>query len=92
MNLRATYTEGFSNSDDFFEGFEVSTDDDSWVDFSLKETLDGGQKFSSQNDNRCGTITNLLILSSGQFDHTLGCWVSNINLKFITICSIADIC
>ena len=47
---------------------------------ALNEALNCGHNLSGQNDDRGGSVTDLLILSTSKLDHALGCWVSNIDL------------
>jgi hypothetical protein len=49
------------------------------VDFLIQETLDDGEDFTSKDDNRGGSITDFLILCSGELDHTLGGWMLDID-------------
>ena len=76
-----TYAKFFGQLAELFESVEVGIDDHGGVDVSLEEALDGGENFTSENNNRSGTVTDFLILSTRQLDHTLGSGVSNIDLS-----------
>ena len=78
---RRTYTNLLGNLDDFFKSSEISIDNDGRMDVFLKETFDGGEDLTSKDDDRCGTITDLLILSSCEFNHGFGSWMLNINFS-----------
>ena len=78
---RRTYTNLLGNLDDFFKSSEISIDNDGWMDVFFKETFDGGEDLTSKDDDRCGTITDFLILSSCEFNHRFGSWMLDINFS-----------
>ena len=80
-----TYAHGFGHVVQVVEGLEVGADDDGGVNVTFKETLDGGEDLSSEDNDGGGTITDFFILSSGKLDHGFSSGVSNINLYEETV-------
>ena len=76
-----TYADLVGNLNDFLKSSEICVNNDSWVNFLLNETLNCWENFTGKDNNRCGTITDFLILSSSKLNHTLGSWMLDINLK-----------
>ena len=67
--------------DDFIKCPEVGVDNDRGVDVLLKEPFDSCQDLTSEDNDGGGTITDFFVLGSGQLDHTLGCWMLDINFS-----------
>ena len=76
-----TYTNLVGYLNDFFKSFEVSIDNNSWVDLFGNETFNSSEDFTGKDDDRCGTISDFLVLSSSEFDHRFGSWMLDIDLK-----------
>ncbi len=55
-----------------------SGDDNLWVDFLLNELFGDTEEFSSENNNRRGTVSDFLILNLGDVDENLCCWVADV--------------
>ena len=53
----------FDDLDSFFEGNSVTIRDSSWMNSFVKELLGGLQEGTGDNDDGCGSISSLNILS-----------------------------
>ena len=76
-----TYTKVLCVFADFFEGMEVSANDDGRVDVSLKEALDSGEHFTGEDDDGGGTVTDFFVLGTAELNHTLGGGMGHIDLQ-----------
>ena len=76
-----TYTKRISKFIKVVECLEIGANNHGWVDVSVQETFNCGEDLSCKNDDRGGTVSSLLVLSSAKLNHRLGSWVSDINLK-----------
>ena len=63
--------------DRLLHGQSVSCNDGGGVDLLLDEFISILEKFSSNDDNTGGTITNLFIMESRNFNKNFGCIVFN---------------
>jgi hypothetical protein len=75
-----TYTDLLSHFGKVLEGLEVGVHDDGGVDVLLKEALDGGEDLSSEDDDGGGSVTDFLILSTGELNHGLGSGMGHVDL------------
>jgi hypothetical protein len=65
----------------FVEATEVGIHNNSWVNVTLEEALNSAEDLTGEDNNRGGTITDFLILSTGKLNHRFGSGVVNVNLK-----------
>lgn len=76
-----TYTKLLGQSTKLFKGMEVSGNNHGGVDVSGQERLNSSEHLSSKDDNGGSSVTDLFVLGTRKFNHTLGSGVSNINLN-----------
>lgn len=70
------------------KSLEVGADDDGGVDITLQEALNGGKDLTSQDDDGCGAITDLLVLGASKFNHGLSSGMCNIDLQKNITCAL----